>query len=126
MFKKIAHVLLIVAVLSATGSHWLVLQGIAWSTMLVDRVHTESLSAALESTFDGHHPCCLCKKISEDRQKETKPEFTVQFKKAELTFEPVAIIFSAPSHFVLMDSPIFGHAELTYQPPVPPPRAAAA
>jgi len=36
------------------------IQIIAWVSMFVDRVQTETADQALANTFDGEHPCCLC------------------------------------------------------------------
>ena len=32
--------------------------------MLAENLQTSSLHNALERTFDGKHPCCLCKQIA--------------------------------------------------------------
>src|SRR5690349_4015791 len=67
VLRKLGHVLLIVALLSASGTHWLVLQSVAWTTMLASNLRTSSLGEALERTFDGRHPCRLCRQIAKDR-----------------------------------------------------------
>jgi len=65
------------------GGHWLALQGIAWVTMLADNSRQNSLVDAVSKTFDGQHPCPLCKAVasgqSEEReQKETLVDSSVK------------------------------------------------
>ncbi len=53
------------ALFLTTGGHLAILQGVAWTNMVRDFAKTESIGTALEKTFDGQHPCTLCKKITE-------------------------------------------------------------
>jgi hypothetical protein len=48
----------------------MVLQGTAWTGMLVSRAISTSVSEALSSTFDGQHPCAMCSAIAEGRCNE--------------------------------------------------------
>ena len=43
------------------GLHWATLQAFAWTAMIVERSQTGSLTEAIQTTFDGRHPCKLCK-----------------------------------------------------------------
>jgi hypothetical protein len=45
------------------GGHWGVLQVVAWSGMLIQYSRDASFSEAWEKTFDGEHPCALCKAV---------------------------------------------------------------
>ena len=48
-------------------------QSIAWANMLVTAIPTQGLSTGLQQTFDGEHPCALCKQIQEsDNNKDLK------------------------------------------------------
>lgn len=49
-----------------------VLQTLGWVGMLVDRLAREgmALSTAVEETFDGEHPCALCKAARTERERE--------------------------------------------------------
>ena len=49
-----------------------VLQTLGWAGMLADRLAREgmALSAALEETFDGEHPCALCRAAQTERERE--------------------------------------------------------
>ena len=49
-----------------------VIQGIAWTQMLVSYASETTLLRAVEMTFDGEHPCPLCKAVQKDREAEEK------------------------------------------------------
>jgi hypothetical protein len=62
--------LLIGMLLVSMGGHLAVLQTVAWSRMLVDFSTKDSLTVAVEKTFDGEHPCPLCKVVKQTKEKE--------------------------------------------------------
>jgi hypothetical protein len=83
-----------------------------------------SFVKAVEQTFDGSHPCDLCKRISNVKNAEKKPDNQRSTAKADLIcvarqlallppHRPVA--YSELASFLLVDG--------SQQPPVPPPRA---
>jgi hypothetical protein len=123
VFARFGHVLLIIALLGATGAHWAVMQSVAWATMLADNSHTASLSQALEKTFDGKHPCALCKQISRAKQSERKSDFQSDLKKLEFLNDRPAFWLRPPGHFDLLPESNILVAGLVQQPPVPPPRS---
>ena len=59
---NIAAVLLLGLVL---GLHWAALQTLAWGAMLIARVQTDPVGEAFRTTFDGQHPCRLCRFVRE-------------------------------------------------------------
>ena len=112
------------------GGHWAVFQTVAWTRMVVDYTRDSgSLRQGLANTFDGAHPCELCRKISagvekerrDDRQKPSKDDL---LGKAKLT-AVLPIAFSAPfaqdSVQVAMLAD-FSAGRMADAPPVPPPR----
>jgi len=114
--------LVILALVAATGLHWAALQTVAWTTMLADNLHTHSFSQAVAQTFDGRHPCSLCKAIAAGKKSSRKNEFTLQMQ--ELKFPPVKenVILSAPSRFgFLPPANDFAKAR-SRKPLLPPPR----
>ena len=124
MFVRLGHVLLVVAFLAATGGHWALLQTVAWTNMLADNLRTESFSVALTKTFNGQHPCTMCKEISAGKKSEKKAEFPTLGSKLEFVSERPAFVFSAPTDFRLLVSltePLISWSEA---PPTPPPLAA--
>lgn len=122
MFRGLGHVLLIAALLAATGTHWAVLQSVAWTTMLAGNLRTDSFAEAVHKTFDGQHPCCLCKRISDGKKSEKKAEFPVSLKKFEFDSRRTTFVFCRPQAFTLLAGECFSMRELAHQPPTPPPR----
>jgi hypothetical protein len=112
----------IVALVATTGAHWAVLQSIAWTTMFADNLRTGSLVEAVAHTFDGKHPCALCKVVTAGKKSEKKSDFTLQLKKLE--FPPAAekFVLVAPSRFELLPLANAFAESLAFQPPNPPPR----
>lgn len=56
------------------GLHWSFLQSVAWVGMIVSYSQTDSLSVALEKTFDGRHPCKLCHFVKDGQQQEQQKQ----------------------------------------------------
>ena len=107
---------------AACGGHWLVLQSVAWGSMLVDFSRSGSLAAAVEKTFDGRHPCGLCHEVQKGQSSEQKPDAQVVVSKLTLFHESVPALLmrvSEPSRDSATDR--FAEARLA-EPPVPPPR----
>ena len=124
--KKLGHVLLIFALFGATGGHWAALQTIAWADMLTTNLQIESVGTAFTKTFDGQHPCKLCKQISSGRQAEKKSELPLQLKKLEFVTERPAFVFTTPQDFILASASFSKLDGLTHRPSVPPPRSLSA
>lgn len=122
MFVRLGNIFLIVALLTATGAHWAVLQSVAWTTMFADNLHRHSIGEAVTCTFDGKHPCCLCKAIAAGKKSEKKSEFTLQLKKLEFPPSPDRFVFVAPSQFRLLPQADTFAESFALQPPTPPPR----
>ena len=122
MFARFGKFVVVVALVTTTGLHWAVLQSVAWTTMLADNLRTQSLAEAVAHTFDGKHPCCLCKAIATGRKSEHKKEFTAPMPKLE--FPPVkeSFVLIAPSQFQLPPPANTFADSLTEKPPTPPPR----
>jgi hypothetical protein len=60
------------AFLPLLGGHWSVLQVGAWAGMVVTYSHRVGLIAGLSQTFDGGHPCPICKAIQKGKKEEQK------------------------------------------------------
>ena len=70
LLKRFGWLASLLAVFAAGGGHWMALQSVAWARMLVAYSQQADFATALEQTFDGAHPCPMCKKISQDRAQE--------------------------------------------------------
>jgi hypothetical protein len=123
--KKFGHVFLILALLGATGGHWAVLQTIAWADMLATNLRTESVGEAITKTFDGAHPCKLCKQISTGKKEEKKSELSFQIKKLEFVSIRPAWLILAPQDFQTLPEAAFAFESIPHRPSVPPPRSLA-
>ncbi len=127
--KSAFHKLLIICcALYLSGAHWTALQVTAWTGMVVARSQTAPVVEAVETTFDGQHPCRLCSAISTGQQEEKKQEQkTPALKKMQevkfVGLEGVAL----PTPLVAgeMRWPDFIASALTRRdaPPTPPPLA---
>jgi hypothetical protein len=125
MFVRLGNCLLIVALLVATGGHWVVLQAIAWTNMFADNLRTTSFEEALTKTFDGKHPCKLCKSIDAGKSAEKRTELPQLMKQLEFVDERPKIVCRAPRDFTLLSETGLFLASFSYKPPVPPPRSLA-
>ena len=81
--RQLGHYLLIGILLVSMGGHLLLLQTVAWGSMLVDFSHKGSVTEAIEKTFSGEHPCCLCKLVKKSKDEGEK----VPLIKAEMKWE---------------------------------------
>lgn len=109
MHIRCAHWLLILALLVSVGGHWALLQTAAWTGMFVSHTQQGSLVEALSKTFDGEHPCALCKAVKRGHEEQQKQdsEAPEKLKKmalyaelAEASFFPDPLLdlgFHAPS-----------------------------
>lgn len=68
--RLLFQILCAIAALSLSGVHYGVAQVWAWSTMLAERSADGDFGSALESTFDGDHPCALCLQVRNQTQKD--------------------------------------------------------
>lgn len=123
MFARFARVVATLAICYSIGGDWIALQSIAWTTMLIDYSHQCSFKQAIVHTFDGAHPCDMCKHISKGKASQKNPERVVVAPKADLICA-TAKRLSRPS-FVLLDYPerTISFPTTFHQPAAPPPRA---
>ena len=95
MLKRIALLSLTAAVFLLSQGHFLVWQGFAWARMLQDFTQRETLSQAVVKTFDGRHPCSICRQIERTRQ-DRPAEVPVQLLKLDSIASTPAMGFFAP------------------------------
>jgi hypothetical protein len=70
------------------GLHWGLLQTMAWTGMLVERVQSGSWWEAVETTFDGQHPCRMCLAVREAKSGTDESQELPQWKLAKLDVFP--------------------------------------
>jgi len=117
---------LLVALL--TGAQWLVLQGAAWSFMLATYTARGSLRDGVAKTFDGKHPCCMCKSIKKARTEESAQQKNPAAPVKEdarfvgVTATALALLLPPASRLRAVSFDSRTPAVRTERPPVPPPR----
>ena len=108
------------------GLHWAVIQGIAWTTMLVSYSQSDGIMQAVTKTFDGQHPCPLCEAV-EEGSRETSGKDANGGKFPDKKFEAVltGIIRVVPPAARRLTYPdlILKASARTSPPPEGPPRA---
>ena len=120
-----ARVVGLVLILSLTGGHWMLLQSVAWARMLVNYSRVASFQTAVVHTFDGNHPCSMCKQIQQAKQSSRQ-----EMKPSEAPREP-HFFEAAPGPFFerpwawLFAGDAWSPPERNEPPPTPPPRAIA-
>jgi hypothetical protein len=91
---RASQYLLIGTLLVSMGGHLALLQTIAWGNMLVEFSSKESFSAAVDKTFDGEHPCPLCKVVKKSKsEQEKKPLLKAEMKWEVAMPAPVRVPF---------------------------------
>ena len=114
---------MIFALLAATGTHWAALQSVAWTTMLAKNLQSASVLQALEETFDGKHPCPLCKAIAAGKKSGQNADITLPAQKFEYPPMPEKLVLVAPTQFHFLQPGDFFAESLTHPPLTPPPRS---
>lgn len=122
MFVRISKIFVVFALVAMLGAHWVLLQTVAWTTMLADNLHSDSFCAAVTKTFDGNHPCDLCKAITAGKKSEQKSEFTLQMQKLELPPVNENFVLIAPAQFRLLPLENSSAKSLAQKPLLQPPR----
>ena len=125
MRNRAAQFLIAVLLIVSVGGHWAFLQSVAWVSMVIDFSKTAPLSVAVEKTFDGKHPCNLCKIVKHGQESEQKQDAIKEKIKTDSWLLAAAVTFESPQPCVERTSyiqPIL--LPLSEAPPLPPPRAA--
>jgi hypothetical protein len=123
--NRTANLVIAMLLVISIGGHWALLQSVAWMTMLVDYSKDAPLSVAVQKTFDGKHPCRLCKIVKHGQQTEQQQDAT-RFK-----VKPDSWLLAGAFDFEIAQppaTPIFSSQRIIHAraeaPPVPPPRFA--
>ena len=123
MLSRAPRFLIVLALASSIGLHWALLQSVAWVTMVVTYSQTTTLKEALARTFDGEHPCALCKQVAAGKKSEKKSDLQLEAKK--LTFLDCSESFLfAHLQFEMLRPKDATAGTLTAPPLLPPPRIA--
>jgi hypothetical protein len=122
MLAQIGRFVVAFALCVSMGGQWVAMQSIAWTTMVISYSQHCSFRQAIVRTFDGGHPCDLCKGINKARGEEKKQDSQLSVSKTDLicTIRRVVLVppFASLTFAQLITSPTDGFQE----PPSPPPR----
>src|SRR5206468_7468391 len=122
MFRCAGRIATISALCLSIGLHWIALQSLAWTTMVIDYSKYAPLCQAIAQTFDGAHPCSLCHVVSKGKNSEKKQDLQSPTRKIDMICVPLASRIERP--FVPFEyatgEPL--SFEFGRSPPVPPPR----
>ena len=110
------------------GAQWVVLQSAAWVSMAVSySVKAGSISEGLSKTFDGEHPCPMCKLVAKGKETEKKDSKMEAKGKVELFVQTYSVlVFAAPVSHELPRAANEAAAPRMNSPSVPPPRCGVA
>jgi hypothetical protein len=119
--------LLVAMLIVSMGGHLALVQTVAWGTMLMDFSSKEaSFSEAVGKTFDGEHPCELCKVVKKSKESEDKKPILKAEMKMDITLPaPVRVPFPKSTEVVLLARAFTADfTEVYLAVPMQPPRAA--
>jgi len=123
VLARFGKCLVVLTLVLTTGAHWAALQTVAWTTMLANNLRSDSLTRAVSKTFDGEHPCPLCKAIAAGKKTEKKSEAVAPVMKLEFPPVAAAVLLFPPALFKLLPPQTFFANSSFAKPPVPPPRS---
>jgi hypothetical protein len=122
VFIRLGKIFVVLAFVTMLGAQWTLLQTVAWTGMLADNLCTHSVKEAVAETFDGKHPCPLCKAIAAGKKSEKKNEFTLQTQKLEFPPAKENFVLIAPSQFQLLPLKNSSAESFSPKPLLQPPR----
>jgi hypothetical protein len=123
MLTRFSRSFVALVICYSIGGHWIGLQSIAWASMVVNYSQQCSIAKAIERTFDGEHPCDLCKHISKARDTEKKQDSRSLNAKADLICTTRRVVLLPPFSYFDYPDLISSVGSSLDRTPYPPPRA---
>jgi hypothetical protein len=120
MLVRLAKWFAIASLVMTLGGHWAFLQVVAWTGMAVSYSQTDCLGTALIKTFDGKHPCKLCKLVNSAKKSERKSDAQMDLKKMDF-FATTVVEFYFPPLKQNPSRAIEALISRVETPPTPPP-----
>jgi hypothetical protein len=123
VLRQIGRIATIGALCCAIGLHWVALQSLAWTTMLIDYSKRAPLCQAIAQTFDGAHPCSLCHVVNKGKNSEKKSDLQSPAPKIDMICASRMAASIRP--FIGFEYAMrnFSSSSIRRSPPVPPPRS---
>lgn len=124
MFARTGKLLLVLALMLSLGTHWLLLQSVAWMGMVVSYSEESTVTEAVYKTFSGKNQCRLCKVVEGGRADEKKREQqqTVPGSKLDLGVTWQSPVFLIACDRQIIPAPDFFAPTRSEDPPKPRPR----
>ena len=117
--------LVVVTLTLSLGAHWAFLQSVAWVGMVVNYSHNATLGEAFSKTFDGEHPCKLCKFVQAGKASEKKQNAETPKKEVDKSLPAArAFVLYPPGLQPLTFSAPHPADSRVEPPPIPPPERA--
>jgi len=113
----------IIALCCAIGLHWIALQSLAWTTMIIDYSKRVPLRQAITQTFDGAHPCSLCHAVNTGKNSDKKSDLQSPAPKIDMIYVAYAIRLIPPFKLFQYALDNFSFSDIRQSPLVPPPRS---
>jgi len=88
---RFGQVLMLLVLFAASGGHWMALQSLAWTRMLLSYSRGGHIVTAVTKTFDGRHPCSLCKEVARSKSTEPQPAQNMEVE-SQATFVMPALV----------------------------------
>jgi len=123
VIRCVGRIVTILALCCAIGLHWIALQSVAWTTMVIEYSKHAPLCAAITQTFDGTHPCSICHAVNTGKNSEKKSDLQSPTARIDMICPPGATRLSrpfVPFEYASINFFFFG---IGHSPPVPPPRS---
>ncbi len=108
MLFRISKWMVVASLMLTLGFHWAFLQSVAWVGMMVNFSTEGSVQQAIVKTFDGHHPCQLCKIVRAGKKSEDKQESKLNLKKLDFFSDGSMAFYFPPmpeNQFVFLAPP---------------------
>jgi hypothetical protein len=123
VLRHASRAILVLTLCFAVGGHWAALQSVAWASMLVQYSSRAPLSLAVSQTFDGRHPCGLCKGITAAQQSQKKRDAQPVSIKVDLICATRTVTLLPRYTDFVFNAFEMRAFERVHSPPTPPPRS---
>jgi hypothetical protein len=121
---RLSKWLVVLTLTLSIGTHWAFLQSVAWAGMIFSYSHDGSLTQAISKTFDGRHPCCLCKLVRQGKATEKRQEAQrVEIKLDQFLPVGPAFVLTPPTFWLPFFRVLDQSVSRVEAPPTPPPRS---
>ena len=121
VIAKISKWLLVAMLASSIGLQWTLLQSVAWVGMLITYSCENSLHDAVAKTFDGKHPCPLCKLVRAGQNSGKKTDAQQTVKTPDMIASRGTVFHFDPLPSAQLPA-VVSFSQRSESPPLPPPR----